>query len=73
MKNLKKIINKGNLDIDEIDQIISVVKQEYWPRLQNKPMPKHCGDCDLLNLCKVVNSNLVCPWYLRVVASLANQ
>jgi len=62
MPDIENLIKKGNLNKQKLDNIVSKIKHEYWPRLKQKPLPQHCGVCDLFNLCKVVNPKLICPW-----------
>jgi hypothetical protein len=62
MQDIESLIKKGNLSRQELDSIILRVKQELWPRLKQQPLPEHCGACELYDICRLVNSELICPW-----------
>ena len=64
MNEIEALIKKENLQNHEIDYLIAKIKKDYWPKLNDKQMPKHCGLCDLFKVCKVVNPKLICPWLI---------
>jgi hypothetical protein len=62
MEEIEALINKDNLTDEELDFLIAKIKQDYWPELKDKEIPKNCGLCDLFKICRVVNPKLICPW-----------
>jgi len=62
--DIEALIKKNNLQDQEIDYLISKIKQLYWPRLKAKRIPNHCGLCELFKICKLVNPELICPWFI---------
>lgn len=62
MREIEGLIKKGNLSRQELDSIVQRIKQVYWPRLKQEPLPAHCGVCELFAICRLVNSRLICPW-----------
>lgn len=46
----------------DIDFIILNIRKNFWTKVKNTNMPKHCGLCKLLKICIVINPELTCPW-----------
>jgi len=62
MKDIEALLEKENLEDSELDCLIAKIKQDYWPSVKNKVIPRHCGQCKLFKLCRIINPKLLCPW-----------
>lgn len=62
MKEIEALINQNSLTDQELDFLITMIRQDYWPKLKANEVSQHCGVCMVFKFCRLINPKLLCPW-----------
>ena len=65
LKEIQPLLDKSDLNQEELERLAISIKERCWPKLKAKGMPANCSLCEMYIPCLRIDVHIICPWLAK--------